>query len=54
MEKYPNPALIFLIFLLIYILGSFSKVPFGDCMPLVLETELGVFVKTATPTSHFL
>lgn len=54
MEKYRNPALIFLIFLLIYVLGSFSKVPFGDCMPLVLDTELGVFVKTATPTSHFL
>lgn len=54
MEKYRNPALIFLIFLLIYILGSFSKVPFGDSMPLVLETELGILVKTATPTSHFL
>src|SRR5690606_874937 len=54
MEKYRNPALIFLIFLLIYVLGSFSKVPFGDCMPLVLDTELGVFIKRATPTSHFL
>src|SRR5690606_22141006 len=54
MRKLKNPVFIFLIFLLIYSLGSFSKIPFGDCMALVLDTELGVYIKAATPTSHFL
>lgn len=54
MERHRNPVLIFLIFVFVYALGSFSKVPFGDCMPLVLDTELGIFVHTATPISHFL
>ena len=54
MRNLKNPVFIFLIFLLIYSLGSFSKIPFGDCMALVLDTELGVYIKAATPTSHFL
>lgn len=49
-----NSALLFAIFLLIYAIGSFSKIPFGDCMGFVVNTEVGDFIKTATSTSHFL
>lgn len=46
--------LIFFVFAVIYTIGSFDKVPFGDCIGFVLTTEYGEFVKSATATSHFL
>lgn len=46
--------LIFLVFAVIYTIGSFDKVPFGDCIGFVMTTENGELVKSATATSHFL
>lgn len=46
--------LIFIVFAVIYTIGSFDKVPFGDCIGFVLTAEYGEFVKSATATSHFL
>lgn len=54
MKHTRNSVFIILIFFFIYGIGSFDKIPFGDCMALVLDTELAVFVQKATPTSHFL
>lgn len=45
---------IFLIFTAIYYAGSFTKIPFADCVGFVLDAEKGTFITTATATSHFL
>lgn len=45
---------IFLIFFLVYYIGSFSKISFGDCIGFVLEVEKRDFILSATPLSHFL
>lgn len=45
---------IFFIFFLIYWIGSFSKVTFGDCLGFVLDVEQNKFQTVATPLSHFL
>lgn len=45
---------LFLIFCIVYFLGSFSKIPFGDCMGFVVDTEKGIFITEVSPTSHFL
>lgn len=47
-------VLLFLLFLLIYYIGSFSKIPFADCVGFVFLVEKGDFMNTATATSHFL
>lgn len=49
-----NSLLIFSIFLIIYYLGSFDKIPFGDCVGFVLNTEKGEFISETTSTVHFL
>lgn len=45
---------LFLIFVLIYSIGSFDRIPFADCVGFVLTTENDSYIKTATATSHFL
>ena len=45
---------LFIFFIIVYSLGSFSKIPFGDCVGYVLTTEKGIFIKEATATSHIL
>ncbi len=54
MEIKRTTLLIFLIFLLIYWLGSFSKIPFGDCVGFVLLVEKNEWQSAITPMSHFL
>ena len=48
------PFYIFFIFSFIYALGSFDRIPFGDCVGFVSTTDKGEFVKTSTPVDHFL
>jgi len=45
---------LFFIFLVIYYSGSFTKIPFADCVGFVLDAEKGKFMTTATATTHFL
>ncbi|WP_419869739.1 protein O-mannosyl-transferase family [Chryseobacterium sp. CT-SW4] len=54
MNKYLTSLLLFLVFLFIYYIGSFAKIPFADCVGFVVETEKGQFAVTATATTHFL
>ncbi len=54
MNKYLTFGLLFLVFSLIYYIGSFSKIPFADCMAFVLMTEMNEIETIATPTSHAL
>lgn len=54
MNKYLTGLLLFLTFLGIYVWGSFSRIPFADCVGFVLTVEQGEFATTATATSHFL
>lgn len=54
MQKHTDAILIFFIFILIYLLGSFTKIPFGDCMAFILDTEKEAYIKPVSPTTHFL
>ncbi|MDW9379838.1 protein O-mannosyl-transferase family [Chryseobacterium sp. JV558] len=54
MNKYLSAGFLFIIFLGIYYIGSFSKIPFADCVGFVLDAEKGVWATNATATSHFL
>ncbi len=45
---------LFFVFFIIYYLGSFSKVPFGDCIGFVLETEKAEFTTSTSTYAHFL
>ncbi|WP_426476137.1 protein O-mannosyl-transferase family [Chryseobacterium sp. CBSDS_008] len=54
MNKYLSAVFLFIIFLGIYYFGSFSKIPFADCVGFVLSAEKGIWETTATATSHFL
>lgn len=54
MNKYISAGFIFFIFLLIYYLGSFTRIPFADAIGFVLPVEQGDFETTATATTHFL
>lgn len=54
MNKYLSALFLFIIFLGIYYAGSFSKIPFADCVGFVLSAETGIWETTATATSHFL
>lgn len=47
-------AALFFIFLLIYYLGSFSKVPFGDGIGFVTDIEKQEFVFSTNTYAHFL
>lgn len=53
-QPFFTSLLIFLIFILIYSIGSFDRIPFADCVGFVLTTEHGNYIKAATATSHFL
>lgn len=54
MNKKFIPFFLFLFFLSIYYLSSFSKVSFGDGMGFLLDVEKGLFTNQVTPLSHFL
>ncbi|WP_160135932.1 protein O-mannosyl-transferase family [Chryseobacterium sp. c4a] len=54
MKQYLSAIALFFIFLAIYYIGSFTKIPFADCVGFVLSVEKGEFETTATATSHFL
>ncbi|MEI3790446.1 MULTISPECIES: protein O-mannosyl-transferase family [unclassified Chryseobacterium] len=54
MRKYLSALFLFFIFLVIYYSGSFTKIPFADCVGFVLDAEKGKFMTTATATTHFL
>ncbi|MGE8554644.1 MAG: protein O-mannosyl-transferase family [Chryseobacterium jejuense] len=54
MKKYLSAIVLFFIFLGIYYIGSFTKIPFGDCVGFVLFVEKGEFETAAVSTSHFL
>jgi len=45
---------LFLFFLIIYYLSSFSKISFGDGMGFLLDVEKELFTNQVTPLSHFL
>ncbi|MFY1048278.1 protein O-mannosyl-transferase family [Chryseobacterium sp. GP-SGM7] len=49
-----SPVILFGAFLIIYILGSFSKIPFGDCIGFALLTEKGQFIDSTSTYAHFL
>ena len=46
--------IIFITFFLIYYIGSFSKISFGDSIGFVLDTENRQFITNVTPLAHFL
>lgn len=48
------PLILFLIFVFTYALGSFSRVPFGDCIGFVIAPEKGEFTWSTSTYSHFL
>lgn len=54
MNKYLTGILLFVAFLGIYTWGSFTKIPFADCVGFILTVEKGIYETTATATSHFL
>lgn len=54
MKKYLSAVFLFFIFVVIYYAGSFTKIPFADCVGFVLDAEKGTFMTTATATTHFL
>ncbi|WP_292010553.1 DUF2723 domain-containing protein [Chryseobacterium sp.] len=54
MNKYLTSLLLFLVFIFIYYIGSFAKIPFADCVGFVVETEKGKLATTATAITHFL
>lgn len=53
-RKIYYPFILFLLFFLIYYAGSFTKIPFADCVGFVFLVEKGEFMSVATATSHFL
>ncbi|MBT2620700.1 DUF2723 domain-containing protein [Chryseobacterium sp. ISL-6] len=53
MKKNVTAFLLFLIFLFIYYAGSFTKIPFADCVGFVALVEKGEWMTTATATTHF-
>ncbi len=54
MNKYLTAGLVFITFLIIYYAGSFSRIPFADCVGFALTTELDTFETVASSTSHIL
>ncbi len=48
------PFFLFFGFFALYYAGSFSKIPFGDCIGFVADTEKGEFVLSTSTYAHFL
>ncbi|WP_139422020.1 glycosyltransferase family protein [Chryseobacterium mulctrae] len=46
--------ILFVGFLFVYFIGSFSKVPFGDSVDFVLNAERGTFINSTSTYAHFL
>jgi len=54
MSKKTITFLIFIVFLVIYYAGSFSKISFGDCIGFVVDVEKRQFLPDFMPLTHFL
>lgn len=54
LKKIYYPFILFLLFFLIYYTGSFTRIPFADCVGFVFFVERGELMSTATATTHFL
>lgn len=54
MNKYLSALFLFIIFLGIYYVGSFTRIPFADCVGFILSAEKEEWVTVADATSHFL
>ena len=54
MSKYLPALLLFFIFSVIYYAGSFSRIPFADCVGFVHTVEIGQYATIATAITHFL
>lgn len=54
MKRYLSALLLFFIFLAVYYAGSFTKIPFADCLGFVLDVEKGKWIGTSAATTHFL
>lgn len=54
MNKYLSALFLFLLFWGIYYMGSFSRIPFADCVGFVLSVEKEEWATVADATSHFL
>jgi len=53
-NKFLPYIFISMIFFILYRWGSFLKIPFGDCIGQVLDTEKGAFILKNDSTTHFL
>ena len=53
-NKNTFPFVLFFGFSIIYYFGSFSKVPFGDCMGFITDIEKGEFIISTSVYAHFL
>jgi hypothetical protein len=53
-NKFFPYILISLAFFILYQWGSFQKIPFGDCVGQVADTEKGIFVLKSYSNTHFL
>lgn len=49
-----SPFFLFIAFIFIYYWGSFSMVPFGDCMGFIVDIEKGNFIFSTSVYAHFL
>lgn len=54
MNKYVSALFIFFIFTAVYYVGSFSRIPFADCIGFILSVEKDEWMTVATATTHFL
>lgn len=54
MKRYLSALFLFFIFLAVYYAGSFTKIPFADCLGFVLDVEKGKWIDTSAATTHFL
>lgn len=54
LSKDLNPYFLFVGFTILYYWGSFSKVPLGDCIGFIADTEKGNFILSTSVYAHFL
>lgn len=54
MKNYLPAVFLFLIFIAIYYTGSFTRIPFADCVGFVHTVELDKYATVATAITHFL
>ena len=54
MKKYIYHLILSIVFIIIYRIGSFSKIPFGDSIGKVLDVEMNKFNLETYSVTHFL